>query len=534
MRRCLVAGGLFLGSLALSATASAGGPTSRYYAADTDGIFWFMHISDLHVDTSTSVPTDNLQFALGEAVDVIAPFAVFASGDLTDGSLLGIPTSGQDQGEWDLYKSAIADSNVTSSFYFDMPGNHDGYGDHGLSHYLSNSMQGQATGKLFSDTTYTTPLGDYYFVAMNSAGTFDTPFSFGNPSFTNVDDLTAGLDAHKSAQLVFVFAHHHLVPHGITDAQTKLGIGGADNPPSNVGDVVPLLESAGAFYLHGHVHQYKESMQGNIVTEQIGKFGSQPSVDRSSLDAWDQTKYESNIGVGIVDHNAFIYRTTDTTNPWPFVAITAPVDINLQGGGIPAGKDLGVSYDGDYLAYGAQKNPYAYDVCGDRKDNPVRALVVARDPVSSVTVSLDASAMGLLQPAASPQGIYTGTMDTTGVTPGVHAVTVTAVVGNAVRSDSIQINLTAGPCDALVDAGADAGADDAATDAAPGADAEVADADGQDAGTGDAGAEPATPDTSASTSSGCGCSTPGTSPTALGSLAWLGVLALLRRRRGSA
>ena len=372
----LVASSLFglLVGMATPCTAHAADPSSRYYAQDTEGIFWFLHISDLHIDPLNNSARKHLTFALGEAVDVIQPIAVFASGDLVDGSVF-LPTSGQDKAEWDLYATLLSDANVTPEFFFDMPGNHDTYGDQGLKHYLERSLQGSTTGSLFSDTVHTTSLGDYYFVALNSSGTYGTPFTFGNPQFTNVPELEAGLETHASAQLVFAFAHHHLVPHGATDAQTALGIGGKDDPPGNVSEVMALLEDAGAFYLHGHVHQYKESLQGKLVTVQLANLAGSPNVDRSSLDAWDKTKFESNIGVGIIDHNAFIYRVTDTTHPWPFVAITAPVDINLQGGGIPAGSTAGVSYEGDFVPYGEQANPYAYDVCLARKDNPVRAVV---------------------------------------------------------------------------------------------------------------------------------------------------------------
>jgi MYXO-CTERM domain-containing protein len=535
MRHSLAAGGLLLGMLSIAGSAYAAGPMSRYYADDTDGIFWFVHITDLHIDTNDSKARSHLEFALNEVVDIVNPVAVFASGDLVDGTILGIPTSGQDPAEWDNYRTLLFDANMEPTFYFDVPGNHDGYGDQGLTNYIESSMQGPATnGRLFVDAVHTTALGEYYFVGMNSAGTFDTPFTFGNPFYTNVDDLAAGLQAHASAQLVFVFAHHHLVDHGDTDAQMVLGIGGADDPPGNVSEVLPLLEDSGAFYLHGHVHQYKESLQGNVVTVQLSNLASDPSVDRTSIESWDQTKFESNIGIGIVDHNAFVYGVTDTTSPWPFVAITAPVDVNLEGGGTPPGSSSGVSYDGDYLDYGVDKNPYAYDVCGARTDNPVRALVLSKEPVGSVSVSLDGSVLGLMAPAADPPGIYTATIDTSAVAPGLHDLTVTVVLGNEARSDSIQVNLTSGPCDPLGDAGVDAEPD------APGSDANLPDA-GADAPAADADQPendadlPPESDVTGTDDVGCSCSLPRqtSSRGVAGMGAVLFALALLRRRRSA-
>ena len=540
-RPSLAAAASLLGWIAAAPPAEAAGPDSRYYADDTEGIFWFLHITDLHIDTNDDTVKQRLEFALGEVVDVVAPVAVFASGDLVDGTVLGIPTSGQDPAEWDIYASILADAQMTPSYYFDIPGNHDAYGDQGLNNFIQSSMQGQATdGALFADAVHTTPLGDYYFVAMNSSGTYGTPFTFGDPQFTNVADLEAGLAANASAQLVFVFGHHHLVEHGNTDAQMALGIGGPDDPPGNVSEVMPLLESVGAFYLHGHVHQYKESLQGNVVTVQLGNLSGTPEVDRNSLDAWDKSKYQSNIGVGIVDHNAFVYRVTDTTHPWPFVAITAPVDVNLQGGGISAGSSGGVSWDGDYLAYGAQPNPYAYDVCLDRKDNPVRAVVLSKEPVSTVSVSLDSSVLGLMTPAANPPGVYTAKMDTTGLEPGLHAVTVTAVVGTEARSDSIQVNFVAGPCDALPDAGVDASdaapdvQEDAAPDAKPDAGLPDAMADAAvDAGDAEDGGLEASPSSAApEDDGGCACRVGSGRPSNGAGLlaALIGLLALCHRK----
>ena len=124
-----------------SGDAHAGGPASAQHGRDSAGVFWFMHISDLHIGASAIEgphATEHLDVALGEAVSVIQPKFVAATGDLCDGSLYGIPTTGQSQEEWDTYKAALTKSGMTPSFYFDFPGNHDGYGDKGLNFYLAN------------------------------------------------------------------------------------------------------------------------------------------------------------------------------------------------------------------------------------------------------------------------------------------------------------------------------------------------------------------------------------------------------------
>lgn len=455
MHHRIVATGALLALVAAGVTANAGGPASRTYAKDTQGIFWFMHISDVHAETNeiTGVSIETLHYALTEAVDVINPVFLFATGDLTDASILSVPTSGQVQGEWDLYKQTYTEAGMTPSFYFDMPGNHDSYGDQGLTYFIANSMQGQATqGRLFADTTYKTALGEYYFVALNSSGLYGTTMSFGDPAFTNVADLAEGLKAHKDAQLTFAFAHHHLVPHGDTALQMELGIFGDDVPPTNAPEVSAMLQSAGAFYMHGHVHQYKESLEGKIVVNQLGKLGDNGGVDRTNAQTYADTMYRSNIGIGIVDHNAFIYRATGSDDPWPVVAITAPVDQYLRGGGKPAGSTAGISYEGDHEAYQTAKNPYAYDVCKDSTTNPIRALVLARDSINAVNAMLDGSVVAELKPV-TPKGIYAGEMNTSAASNGLHHLTVVATVGKVSREDSIWVNFVAGPCGPQEDAG---------------------------------------------------------------------------------
>ena len=74
-----------------------------------------------------------------------------------------------------------------------------------------------------------------------------------------------------------------------------------------------------------------------------------------------------NVGVAVVDHDAFTYRATGTTGTWPHIMVTAPVGLDL--------------FSGD-------TNPFAYEVCKDRVDNPVRALVFSETPPTEVTAQI--------------------------------------------------------------------------------------------------------------------------------------------------
>ena len=142
-------GGLATAVAVLSLTNPAkAGPQSAHYARGSSDVFWFMHISDLHTSCDWN-PTDehaNMEFSFGPALGAIKPWFLVATGDLVDGSPIGVPTTGQSQAEWDEYQDLYMSAGLSPSFYFDLPGNHDGYGDVGMTHYLASSLQGKTNG----------------------------------------------------------------------------------------------------------------------------------------------------------------------------------------------------------------------------------------------------------------------------------------------------------------------------------------------------------------------------------------------------
>ncbi|MBW2456073.1 MAG: metallophosphoesterase [Deltaproteobacteria bacterium] len=477
--------GLVTATLCLAApsAALAGGPETAHHGRGTAGIFWFMHLSDSHIGASLFEGPDaaaHLEFAFDQGVQVIEPSFVVATGDLCDGSINDIPATGQDQGEWDTYSGLTTQFGMTADFYFDLPGNHDGYGDIGLNYYLANSVQGQAGGALYTDWVVQSPVGkEFYFFGLNSAGNGSGPF-LEDPAFTGdeIAALEAGLQAHANAELTFVFAHHQL------------------GYPDNSGQVVDaILTGGGAYYLHGHRHSYNEYLAGNatIVVNEIDSVGKHNT---------------HNIGVGVIDHNAFVYRSTDVTGAWPLLIISAPVSNTLRGDSTP--------------------HPYAYDVCKDRTDNPVRAEVFSVAETSEVTVEVGGLPPVAMATAPDSTKIWEAEVDTTSLTAGDHAVVVTATVAGDVVQESITATFVEGPCEDLpIEAVPAAGG-------AGGAGGFGGQAVGGYGGFGGAGGGLA-PVPPVDEEGGCGCRQAGASqpaPRAAGlALGWLG-LALLGYRRG--
>ena len=378
----------------VGSSALAKGPASAEYARGTEGLFWFLHITDSHIGAGILGPDalPHLQLALGEVVDVVQPVFVVNTGDLQNGSLNGVLYSGQDPDDWAAYEQAYTDAGMSPSFYFDLPGNHDGYGDIGLSWYLGHSLQGKSTGQLYGSWTHTTALGGkYVFFGLNSAGVGQPSMHAEEPAFTNDEFgfLMDGLQQHADAELVFVLAHHPL-----------------DDTPGGA-QIAAILEGfGGGFYVHGHKHTLQEYMTSvpTVVANEAASLGEDDTDD---------------VAVGVVDHNAFIYRATSITALWPMVVVTAPVHRNLRDSNVP--------------------NPWAYSVCKDRVDNPVRALVFALDAPSAVTVTVGTLAPVAMAPAPGTPSLWQAEVDTRSLTAGPKDLTVTATVGGVEATETITV-----------------------------------------------------------------------------------------------
>jgi len=479
-----------LASLVSTVPAYAAGPASAAHARGSAGVFWFMHLSDLHTSCDWN-PTDehkNMQLAFGEANQVIEPWFIVATGDLVDGSPYGIPTTGQGQAEWDEYKGLYTAAGLTPATYFDLPGNHDGYGDVGFNFYLKNSLQGSTNASTYVSWMVDTPVGSYQFFGLDSAGTGSGPFSE-KPEFlqAQIDQMKGDLETNPPPELVFVLAHHPITT------------------PKNSSQVIDFMKAqGGGFYVHGHVHEYDEYIDGdpNIVVNEVNTLGQSG---------------DDNIGVGAVDHNAFVYRATSVKKPWPMVMITAPVSRTLRN---------------------AETNPFAYSVCKDRADNPVRALVFAKDSPSSVVVEVGSLPPVTMVQEQQPANLWSADVDTTSLVAGSTDVRVTATVGSESAFHTITADFVDGPCDALPedpppDAGTDAGAAGAA--GAGGAGLGGTTGSGGAAGlstgpAGSAGSDGNAVPKEADDESGCACRQAAPKPSRA-SLGWLlGALLALRRK----
>jgi VCBS repeat-containing protein len=397
-------------------TLNAGNPGGAFYRADTDKVFWFIHASDLHVGTSGSTDTSNLQWLVTTAREVIGPSFIVVTGDLTDstnGNIFGYP-NGPYQAEWDQYKSLLSSAGVNASFYYDIPGNHDAYNDRYFAYYLANSIQGRATGKTQVSWTRIFPFGTYHFLGVNSADNTGDSFSLVPPygdhaglDLTELAFVNSALAANAGAALTMVFGHHPVTSTG-SSSDTYLYYGHQA--------FIDALDSYSASeYGYGHTHANSETQfAGNgytgLMTGDGIRYSNVSSLGKDSPNSYSLVAIDCN-GVSSV---------TRSVGSWPVVLITAPVN----------------------RLVGTAVNPYAYTV-PPASNNPIRALVFDQGAIAQVQYRVDGGAWHPMSRVPANPDLWTGTWDASGLTAANHTLEVQAT-GSSTVSDTISVEVTAG------------------------------------------------------------------------------------------
>jgi hypothetical protein len=383
---------------------SAGDPHSAYYSSDIDKLLWFIHASDIHMGTSGSHDSTNLQWLTGQARNVINPSFIVVTGDLTDstdGNILGYP-NGPHQDEWDQYKNILSANGMDASFYFDIPGNHDAYNDQDFSYYLANSLQGRATGRSQASWVRTGPWGKYHFLGINSADNSGDPFSifwpYGDRAGLDGSELSfisGEMSANSDADLTLVFGHHPLVE--TDDSEETYLLYGKD-------EFVALMDRYGAsLYGYGHTHDTSEMFFTQEMTEGAFYFNV------SDLGKGSPNQYT----ITAIDCNG-VSSITQTVSTWPVVLITAPMDRRL--GGIV--------------------NPYAYTV-PNGASNPVRALVFDPAAVEQVEFRVNGGGWQPMASVAANPRLWQGSWDASALMEGECTLEVQATTASGVRTDTV-------------------------------------------------------------------------------------------------
>jgi hypothetical protein len=396
----LIIGVSFFSSLAL-----AGQPA--YYHPSADRLFWFMIISDTHIGANSTC-SENLTWAVTQARQVIAPQFIVNTGDLTDSTNGWLIPDGPYQAEWDRYRQILEGAGMTSSFYYDMPGNHDEYNDGTLAYYRANSIQGRATGQTQPSWTRQFSYGSYHFLGVCTPGNDGAPWSIwpwdnygDHAGLDNIElpYIQSDLASHTDAQLTLIFGHHPFEAHYHIWTDTGLTYG--------LETFLSLIETyLVPFYGFGHTHNYRENFYSKNLTNGIYY------MNVASLGKSDQNQY----AVMAVDGNG-LSLVPAQKGLWPVVLITAPVDQRL----------------------GAYPNPYAYQI-PMKPNNPIRALVFDPNPVSQVQFSIDGSPVWQDMQRLEGTPVWEGHWNAATAAGGVHTIAVRAQ-GSTLVTDSITTSI---------------------------------------------------------------------------------------------
>jgi hypothetical protein len=349
-------------------------PVPGYLTPDPSRLFWFVVTTDTHIGARGAGPEENLAWVTRDAFSIIGPQYLFVCGDLTEAAgFLSIPST-QQQDEWELYRRILDDGGMTHHVYVDAPGNHDHYGDKGLTHYLRYSIQGSETNSTQQSFRFEPPFGTYHFL------TAATPADDGRIAPFDAAALDPGelmflqdaLDRNSDASMHIVFGHHPV------DRDFGNSIG------SGKEEFKRLLKDYGATaYVFGHTHSYLEEFRDGTLHLNLDSLG------KSDKD---------HVAIGVIDNNSLSIRAF-AAGFWPMIVVSAPANHALGG-----------------------DNPHAYTVPPNWTEAPVRAVVFSDKEIGTIEFQVDNGPwiwMGETTP-----NVYQGFMDTTGLAPGNHRLAV--------------------------------------------------------------------------------------------------------------
>ncbi|MHA1229427.1 MAG: metallophosphoesterase family protein [Candidatus Helarchaeota archaeon] len=348
-------------------------------------IFWFVHISDVHINSFEKifgVQSEIFSSALNDINNYIKPEFIIDTGDLVNG-LNPLPYY-QDPDQWKIYWEVLQETGMNESFYYDVIGNHDGYGNSDtFSYFLNWSMQK----KLQYTFNRTINNSNYTFIVLNSVWSNGAEWPDGTSAeldTSEMDWFESQLIKYKDSNLTFVFHHH---PYWeLTDFKTSSGT-----------SFLELLQeynvSVDAF---GHGHEDLELNQGGTICIETGSLGQGGKSIR--IFAVDNDGVSTKVGL---------------LDKWPIALITTPMDRDLS--------------------------RTAYNIPNNSKAVPIRALVFDKNNLTSVQFNIDNGPWISMTNDISNKFLWKGFFDATILSNGVHRINLKASSPSGTDTDSISI-----------------------------------------------------------------------------------------------
>ncbi len=281
-------------------------------------VMWFVHVTDTQSCWFRENRIGWFHRFFNESVATIQPPFVVNTGDLVNtvyDNLLG-PLEGQNHIEWSRYRQVLDEEMMNASYYIDIMGNHDGYGDYGYSFYRNYSMIGSSFAQdddvLQLSWNVTTSKGQVAFIGLHTPDNFGTEFPFevfGSMSHRELNWFENELGRYGDADYTVVFGHHPLqdLVSGISATGQTLDM------------LVGTRGVDGYFYGHNHMN----------LNEYIPELGG--------LRAIQTDKFTDNGGsYRIVAIDGFRLSSQPAlVGTWPQGIITNPAPADHLSGGLP-------------------------------------------------------------------------------------------------------------------------------------------------------------------------------------------------------
>ena len=362
---------------------------SGYLSNNSNNIFYFVQITDVHINAFNLIYENQVnvfQRALEEITNYIKPTLIIDSGDLVNG-LNPLPYY-QDESQWIARATILNDTNMNASYYYDIVGNHGGYGDSiNFTYYKKYSIQYPVQKEMQYTFNRTFSFGNYTFIALNSAWNDGSKW----PDGTNGDLDRSELDWFESKlknstnfNLTFVITHHPYTDVGKNTTTTGL-------------TYLQLLEKYNVtVHLFGHGHDNMERNEGGTTC-----------VETNSLGMGDQ-----GYRIFAVDNDG-ISMKPEYLSHWPNAMITTPMDRNLT--------------------------RTAYDIPNTTKVVPVRALVFDKVSVDTVHFNIDGGPWKNMVNNTLSNPLYNGSFDATTLSDGIHNINLEVISSSGVSTDVITI-----------------------------------------------------------------------------------------------
>ena len=380
-------------------TAYNGVPTTvlqerkAHLSNSTENIFWFIHITDVHIGAYWIMGNNRQNFRdflrnTKQILNESYGSFIVDTGDLTNG-MLPAPIR-QDVRQWrDRYNILMDARMFNTSFYYDLPGNHDGYSDSDtFSYFLNWSVQKT----LQYSWSRTFPFGNYTFIALNSVDDKGASWPYGTAGSLNQTELDwfeQQLIAAQSSNLTFVFSHH-----------PENDMGNSTTSVTNKTFLELIEEYKVAAHIYGHGHENHERNQGGTIC-----------IESDSLGLPSDT---SGYRIFTVDNDG-ISTKFQPLNSWPAVIITCPIDRELT--------------------------MQAFDIPNNSKAVPIRALVFDESQVTNVQFKIDEGTWMPMNRDPKNPYLWTGFFDASNLTNAEHLIMVRATSPSGSDTDTIQIRV---------------------------------------------------------------------------------------------